>query len=180
MDFHEFNKQITEHFDQCDVHDIEKRYYLDQKLMKNWGRGRTTLLGNPLKLYDTVYCIMWAFAVRNPKNGMYEHLMVNTSYMTRSEIKQTYDLCMEFEAQIDVWGRYIENSKKPQHNFRYSGGVMINKLKETISDFTWKDDILIKTLMGNSKKFSNIWALLREAQVRGEKRRERIEKKQQN
>lgn len=182
MGFHQFNKKITEHFDQCDIHDVDKQFYMDQEMMKRWMHGKHTLLGNPIKLYDTVYPVMWTFAVKNKTNGLYEHLLIKQAHITRDEIKQLYALCSEFGVQIDIWSKFIENSKKPKLNFRYSGGVMIQKIKENISDFTWKDDILLKTLLNTERPFTDIWSLMREAQAKEEARREQLReyKKNQN
>lgn len=184
MDFRQFNKKITEHFDQCDINDTndfndigKKRLYLDQKLMKTWGAGRKTILGNPLKLYDTIYAVTWGFGVKDRASGVCSYLLINEWYMMRSEIKQLYELCSSFEAQLDVWGRFVEDCKRPHLNFRYSGGVMMTKFRDNISDFTWRDDVLVKTLLGKDTKFKNIWAQMRESQAKADARRAKIEEK---
>jgi hypothetical protein len=179
MDFHEFNKKITEHFDHCDVADVEGVKFLDQKRIANWG-ALTTIMGNRLKLYDTMYDVMWSFSVRDPVTNTQQYLILHSSYTTRGEIKELHKLCSDFGLNIFIWGKYIQNSSKPAYNFKYSGGVIFSLSKENISDFTWKDDVLLKTLSGPSMLASDVWSLLRQAKKNEEERQKRIENKNKN
>lgn len=172
MDFQTFKRKAIAHFDNCDVEDVECKYYIDQKKLKKL-KLKTTITGQSVKVYDTIYPVMWTFATINPLTGQYQNLKMDSSFMKRSEIHDLYKMCMKFGLSINIWGKYIKNRKIPSKNFTYTGNIMLTLIRDDDSEFTWRDDVLMKTLTLQRGESLSVWTWLRNSQKSRDLKRKR-------